>query len=75
MVAQVAATPARAAARLGRSGWNAYSFNVDYRTGKLCSTWRCALLIRALMCQTVTRKQRNARASGQALRSSAARPS
>ena len=33
MAAQVAATPARAAARLGRSGWNAYSFNVDYRTG------------------------------------------
>lgn len=42
MAAQVAATPARAAARLGRSGWNAYSFNVDYRTGASCSTWRCA---------------------------------
>jgi len=33
MAAHIEATPARAAARLGRSAWNAYSFNVDYRTG------------------------------------------
>ena len=36
MAAHIEATPARAAARLGRSAWNAYSFNVDYRTGATC---------------------------------------
>lgn len=35
MTVHIEATPARAAARLGRSAWNAYSFNVDYRTGAL----------------------------------------
>ena len=47
MTVHIEATPARAAARLGRSAWNAYSFNVDYRTGALrpqAHTLECLLL-------------------------------
>lgn len=34
MLAHLASDPVRAASRLGSSGFNAYSFNVDYQTGK-----------------------------------------
>ena len=59
MAAQVAATPARAAARLGRSGWNAYSFNVDYRTGMLSRTSFAAVLHQHAL--GISKKQRHAR--------------
>lgn len=34
MLSHLRGDPVRAASALGRTGWNAYSFNVDYRTGR-----------------------------------------
>lgn len=73
MATQVAATPARAAARLGRSGWNAYSFNVDYRTGASCSTWPCTSSS-ALLCARLFRAPHASTSFRPALSSRAARP-
>jgi hypothetical protein len=49
MLAHILSTPSRAASRLGRTAWNAYSYNIDYRTGvgirpALCSAWTAPAL-------------------------------
>ena len=38
MLGRLGASPVLAASALGRTAWNAYSFNLDYRTG---ARWAC----------------------------------
>jgi hypothetical protein len=50
MLAGMAASPGMAASALGRTGWNAYSFNLDYRTGVFVS-WLHAGVPKTDSCQ------------------------
>ena len=36
MLRQAESSPARKASRIGSTPWNAYAFNIDFRTGVLC---------------------------------------